>query len=326
MEVQGCWWPSNYLKVNSMNQEKSIDPIEFRNALGAFATGVTVVTTNCNEVGRVGLTANSFNSVSLDPPMVLWSLAKTSKALKFFTDAERFCVNILAADQVSISNHFASKILDKFSTIAYKDGVLGTPVIDDCSASFECKTVFTYEGGDHLIFVGEVVNFIKTDKKALLYHAGRYAVSEPHPITAPKNEDSPSKSKGFVDDYLDYLLAKSTHKFEASFQQHLDRRDIEKFQWRTLVTIADYDGITLEELMAIVLLEQDKQLELVHSLIESGFIHSTEGLPLRYHLEKKGEQEVIQLLAAAKAHEADALGNFNLDESRTLKALLKRLL
>jgi len=309
-----------------MNQEKTIDPIEFRNALGAFATGVTVVTTKCEEVGRVGLTANSFNSVSLDPPMVLWSLAKTSKALTFFTDAKRFCVNILAADQVSVSNHFASKTLDKFSTTAYKDGVLGTPVIDDCSASFECKTVFTYEGGDHLIFVGEVVNFIKTDKKALLYHAGRYAVSEPHPITASQKEDSPTKNKGFVDDYLDYLLAKATHKFEESFQQHLDRRDIQKLQWRTLVTIADYDGITLEELMPIVLLGHDKQLTLVNSMIDAGFICRVGSKPETYVLDKKGEQEVIQLLAAAKAHEADALGNFSLDESRTLKALLKRLL
>ncbi|WP_019529701.1 flavin reductase [Dasania marina] len=309
-----------------MSQEKSIDPIEFRNALGAFATGVTVVTTNCDEVGRVGLTANSFNSVSLDPPMVLWSLAKTSKALKFFTDAQQFCVNILAADQVSISNHFASKTLDKFSTIAYKDGIIGTPVIDDCSASFECKTVFTYEGGDHLIFVGEVVNFIKTDKKALIYHAGSYAVSEPHPITAPKNADNPSKNRGFVDDYLDYLLAKATHKFEVSFQQHLDRRGIGKYQWRTLVTIADFNGITIDELMKIVLLEEDKQLELINNMIETGFIRSTQGQPPSYHLETKGEQEIIQLLAAAKAHEADTLGNFSLDESRTLKALLKRLL
>ena len=309
-----------------MSAEKNIDPIEFRNALGAFATGVTVVTTRCSKVGRVGLTANSFNSVSLDPPMVLWSLAKTSNALGFFTDAGCFCVNILAADQVSISNHFASKSLDKFATVSYRDGVLDTPVIDNCSASFECKTVFTYEGGDHLIFVGEVVNFINSDKKALLYHAGRYAISEPHPVTAPRDEEQEARSKGFVDDYLDYLLAKATHTFESSFQPHLDRRNFEKYQWRTLVTIADYNGITLQELMAIVLLEEKELLELLGDMSAANYITESETQPVAYYLQPKGEQEIVHLLAAAKAHEADLLGTFSLDESRTLKALLKRLL
>ena len=309
-----------------MSTDTAIDPIEFRNALGAFATGVTVVTTNCNEVGRIGLTANSFNSVSLDPPMVLWSLAKTSNALAFFTDAGRFCVNILAADQVSISNHFASKSLDKFATVSYQNGVLDTPVIDGCSASFECKTVFTYEGGDHLIFVGQVVNFINSDKKALLYHGGRYAVSEPHPVTAPEHKETQLKAKGFVDDYLDYLLAKATDTFEASFQPYLDRHQFEKYQWRTLVTIADYNGITLQELTAIVLMEQQQLLGLIDTMIAADYITESETQPVVYYLRPKGEQEIVQLLAAAKAHEADLLGNFSLDESRTLKALLKRLL
>ncbi len=307
-----------------MKAEKNIDPIEFRNALGAFATGVTVVTTNCNTVGRVGLTANSFNSVSLDPPMVLWSLAKTSKALDFFTESGCFCVNILAADQVSVSNHFASKTLDKFSTVAYQDGILGAPIIDNCSASFECKTTFTYEGGDHLIFVGEVINFINNDKKALLYHAGCYAVSEPHPVAANKNNET--ENQGFVDDYLDYLLAKATHKFEASFQHHLNRRNVGKYQWRTLVTIADYNGITLDQLTSIVLLEEDALLKLIDEMITAEYIASSNSLPTTYHLAPKGEKEIAHLLAAAKAHEADSLGNFSLEESRLLKALLKRLL
>ena len=110
-----------------MSAQNSIDAKKFRNALGNFATGVTVITTNCKEVGKVGITANSFNSVSLEPPMVLWSLAKTSRELEFFQSAGKFCVNVLAADQVSLSNHFASKQTDKFTNIDWHEGAQGVP-------------------------------------------------------------------------------------------------------------------------------------------------------------------------------------------------------
>jgi flavin reductase (DIM6/NTAB) family NADH-FMN oxidoreductase RutF len=195
---------------NSENQSTDtasdkIDPRGFRQALGHFATGVTVITAQSPGGDLVGITANSFNSVSLDPPMVLWSLSRASEGFDLFTAAEHFCVNILADDQVELSNHFAAKKLDKFSSVKYEPGIGGSPVLDDTAANFQCKTSFTYEGGDHLIFVGEVLAFNDTGKQGLLYHQGKYAVSDVHPFHAKDSSDS--AATGFVDDYLDYLLS-----------------------------------------------------------------------------------------------------------------------
>lgn len=308
-----------------MNAHNTIDPKKFRNALGNFATGVTVITTDCEEVGKVGMTANSFNSVSLDPPMVLWSIAKTSRALDFFQSAGKFCVNVLAADQVSMSNHFASKSPDKFADVAWHDGETGVPVLDDVAAAFECETAFVYEGGDHLIFVGNVMEFADTGRKALLYHGGRYAVSNPHPANTPDPAADEPRSSGFVNDYLDYLLAKATDNFERGFQLHLDRRNVGKYEWRTLVTLNDYDGISLDKLADIVLLEHKEFEQLLQEMIERKLIKTQgSGEPL-YVLTPSGEEEVTHLLAAAKAHEVDSMGTFTLEESLILKSLLKRL-
>lgn len=161
--------------------ETNVDKQAFRSALGHFATGVTVITAQTPGGECIGITANSFNSVSLDPPLILWSLSKSSLGLKLFTDAEYFCVNVLASDQMDISNHFASQQLDKFRDIEITYGYYGTPLIAGCAARFQCKTRCTYEGGDHLIFIGEVMEFDQTSKRGLVYHHGQYAVSEPHP-------------------------------------------------------------------------------------------------------------------------------------------------
>jgi len=307
-----------------MNSKVSIDPIEFRNALGVFATGVTVISTQCEEVGRIGITANSFNSVSLDPPMVLWSLGKGSRALQFFQDAGHFCVNVLAADQVSLSNHFASKIEDKFAEVDYQDGALGSPVLAGCAATFECKTAFVYEGGDHLIFVGEVVNFQNHGKAGLLYHSGKYSVSNPHPANGLYKPQESVTPNGFVDDYLNYLLAKAADNFEGGFQKHLDKRGISKFEWRILVTLNDYGALSLERLESIVLLGGGALWDQLGQMLEKGWLQNEEGTA-EYGLTESGEAEVAHLLAAAKSHEIDSLGQFTLDESLLLKSLLKRL-
>lgn len=151
----------------------TIDKVVFRSALGRFATGVTVITTKDETGSPVGVTANSFNSVSLDPPMVLWSLAKTSRSMKAFSEAERFAVHVLASDQQAISNRFVARDTEKFKDIDYVDE--GVPLLDGCAAIFICKTTYRYEGGDHIIFVGEVTAFKADEKQPLLYLGGRYA-------------------------------------------------------------------------------------------------------------------------------------------------------
>lgn len=150
------------------------DPLAFRNALGSFATGVTIVTARDASGAPVGLTANSFNSVSLDPPMVLWSLSLHSGSLPVFRDAENWAVHILAADQQPMSDRFATPGVDKFYGLALDDGPEGAPRIEGCAARFGCRARFEYEGGDHAIFLGEVIDFDRREAEPLIYHGGQY--------------------------------------------------------------------------------------------------------------------------------------------------------
>lgn len=151
-----------------------IDLKAFRAALGGFATGVTVVTTIDGAGKPFGVTASSFNSVSLNPPLVLWSLAKTAQSIDAFTGSGNFAVHVLTADQQSLSNHFAKSGGDKFLSLNWTRGVAGSPLLAEYASRFECRTLHQYEGGDHIIFVGEVVNFDQQDGKPLIFHQGTY--------------------------------------------------------------------------------------------------------------------------------------------------------
>lgn len=165
-----------------MSPKPDIDKRQFRNALGQFATGVTIVTAkDLNGGGYVGTTASSFNSVSVEPPLILWSIDKGARALAAYEQAEHFCVNVLAAEQMNLSNHFARQQDNKFDGVDYELNQFGVPMLKGCAARFECKTRHLYEGGDHLIIVGEVLAFDASDRSGLLFHQGSYAVSESHP-------------------------------------------------------------------------------------------------------------------------------------------------
>ncbi|MFC6634321.1 flavin reductase family protein [Microbulbifer taiwanensis] len=151
------------------------DPRKFRNALGQFATGVTVVTALDRSGNRVGMTANSFSSVSLDPMLVLWSVAKSCNAFDVFNHAEQFAIHVLHAGQQQVSNQFASKVPDRFAGIPCAEGIGGLPLLKDYGALFQCQTEHRYEGGDHIILVGRVLDFDLKPKPPLIFHAGRYA-------------------------------------------------------------------------------------------------------------------------------------------------------
>lgn len=152
-----------------------IDAAKFRDALGGFATGVTVVTTLDEQGAPFGVTANSFSSVSLNPPLVLWSLANTAQSMSAFRQSGHFAVHVLANDHKSVSNHFAKSGGDKFSSMPWQKGKLGSPLLSKYVSRFECRTLHKYEGGDHTIFVGQVVNLDQKVGKALVFHQGGYA-------------------------------------------------------------------------------------------------------------------------------------------------------
>lgn len=145
-----------------------------RTALGQFATGITVVTTRASTGGFVGLTVNSFSALSLQPPLVLWSLRCTSPSLPVFQGAERFVVNVLAEAQVEVSRRFASPLPDKFDGVAHAESTTGLPLLHGAAAWFECRTVSQQLAGDHCLFIAEVERFTASELAPLLFHAGGY--------------------------------------------------------------------------------------------------------------------------------------------------------
>jgi flavin reductase (DIM6/NTAB) family NADH-FMN oxidoreductase RutF len=152
-----------------------IDGRELRNALGRFATGVCIISTVTEAGEPMGLTANSFASVSLDPPLVLWSLQNNSECYQAFEKADKFAVNILAQDQQDKSNAYAKKGDHALAADDFRLGKTGTPILRGAVTSFECRVWARYPGGDHVILVGEVLEMESNANKApLLFHAGKY--------------------------------------------------------------------------------------------------------------------------------------------------------
>ncbi|HEY9066184.1 MAG TPA: flavin reductase family protein [Burkholderiaceae bacterium] len=153
---------------------------EFRAALGMFATGVTIVTARAADGVPVGLTANSFNSVSLSPPLVLWSLARSAGSMPAFERGSHYAINILAADQHALAERFSSKSVDRFADLAFREGAGGAPILQGAAAVFECFNRSRYEEGDHVIFVGEVERCEHRPGAApLIFHGGRYFTELP---------------------------------------------------------------------------------------------------------------------------------------------------
>ena len=149
-------------------------PDELRQALGRFVTGVTIVTCRDENGAPVGLTANSFNALSLDPPLVLWSLRQASSTIAAFTSASHFAINVLAADQVDLSRRFARPSSAKFDEGEWTDGQGGAPLLAGCVAVFECRRRSHHAAGDHVLFIGEVERIGGSADTPLVYHAGHY--------------------------------------------------------------------------------------------------------------------------------------------------------
>jgi flavin reductase (DIM6/NTAB) family NADH-FMN oxidoreductase RutF len=160
----------------STTHSASIEPMLFRQLLGCFPTGVAVITTTAADGQPAGLTCNSFSSVSLEPPLVLFSLRKASSLVSTFSEADAFAINILSQRQDALSGRFASsKIADKFEGIAWRSGAMGMPIIEDCLAIFECSVYARHDAGDHYIFIGEVKHMGQGGSdQALVFYKGAY--------------------------------------------------------------------------------------------------------------------------------------------------------
>jgi flavin reductase (DIM6/NTAB) family NADH-FMN oxidoreductase RutF len=162
--------------------DNNVDLQKFKRALSCFATGVAVVTTLDGDGEKVGMTVSSFNSVSLDPPLVLWSIANDANSYSVFTNANYCAVNVLAMHQDQLSSQFAQKGSDKFEGLECRSGIEGVPILPEYAACFECSTENIFEGGDHKIIVGRVLKLEDRENDPLIFYRGRFLKKGgPHP-------------------------------------------------------------------------------------------------------------------------------------------------
>ncbi len=297
--------------------------IELRNALGQFATGVTVVTTIDEQGNPVGVTASSFNSVSLDPPLILWSLSKNALSMPAFKSSGGFNVHVLAAHQQDMSNNFARSQGDKFENIEFATCEQGFPVLEEYAALFRCRTHFEYEGGDHIIFVGEVVEHKANNLPVLIFHGGKYAEAQPKP-SEEKNEGVDLSKGQFSDDFLLYLISR------AHFQTSMPVRT----SWAE-------KGLSDEEYFCISLLSMNgdlSQTDISERLMHTGHAPNQE---IFERLERKniitidqgilsltdeGRNIFIELLAQSKSLEEQLTKHFTQNELNTATNVLKKII
>jgi len=304
---------------------------KFRAALGAFATGVTIVTTRDKSEQDIGLTANSFNSVSLNPPMVLWSLSRQSLSLPAFLAAEYFAVHVLAATQQELSDRFATRGADKFADLNMERGPDGIPLLRDCAARFQCRTSYRYEGGDHVIFVGEVISFEQSERPALVFHAGGYAIAARPPKAAKDWDDAASFADStFSRDFLISLLGRARFQLLQRVRHELDQLGLTETDWFILSLLATEESRTLPELdQRLAATGMPVSYEQVARLAALGFaeMHGAYNpSTVRVALTDRGRQAVIELGAAAKAAEADGERHLGYDETRLIKQWLRNII
>ncbi|HEU4515117.1 MAG TPA: flavin reductase [Nocardioidaceae bacterium] len=180
------WWfdaaeAERFLRDQLAEEAARFDVRDLRRAFGQYATGVTVVTSR-DAVGRPwGMTANSFTSVSLNPPLVLWAASKSSPSLRAFLDAERFAVNVLASDQHHLSRQFATSGAEKFEAVELVSDPGDVPVLEGVVAHFVCRRTETVDAGDHVVFLGEVESYEAAGGEPLVFHSGGYRLATKHP-------------------------------------------------------------------------------------------------------------------------------------------------
>ncbi|WP_202390131.1 flavin reductase family protein [Tsuneonella aeria] len=304
----------------------AIDQNEFRSALGAFATGVTIVTATDKAQGDVGVTANSFNSVSLDPPMVLWSLARKSSSLPVFEAADHFAVHVLASDQEALSNRFArGTSAEKFAGLEFERGAGGSPLLTGTAARFECRMAYRYDGGDHVIFVGQVEAFERSDRPALLFHSGRYALAARRAANLEQAQPEAATADRFGEDFLGYLLGRAHYQAYGRIRPVLERLELSLVDHFALSVLglrgpADiqeinaligYTGYRFDPAVASDLEKRDLVVPVDHGKLE---------------LSEAGRRKFLEAAAAAKAIEDEMLEILDPSEADLLRHLLKRVI
>ena len=306
-----------------MNQ---LDTREFRNALGQFATGVTVITSIDANGDPVGVTASSFNSVSMDPPLVLWSLAKNSGSLAAYQESGHFCVHVLASSHEALSQKFAARGTDKFEGIEWQTGIGSVPLLPEYAAQFQCKTTYQYEGGDHVIFVGEVMDYQTQDESALVFHKGNYATAKVKNRGEPAGDAVDIAQGKFSENFFLYLLSRAHYQASLDLNQQLKQEQLSNSEYLALTLIGLAGDMSYQDLHARLdhTSSAPTSSDLKHMLDRSLLTETPDGL--KFALTVKGRSLYIKLLAVSKATEKRLLADFSDEEIADVRSFLQRFI
>ncbi|MDK4732999.1 flavin reductase [Rhizobium sp. CNPSo 3490] len=248
----------------------------FRRCLGQYGTGIAIITTE-NEGRRAAVTVNSFSSVSLDPPLVLWSIARTSRSFSIFTGGGRFAVNILSSRQMDVSRHFSSKLEDKFADSAWTPGPHGSPLIDGCLAHLECETHALVEGGDHVIIIGLVKRARRFEGMPLLFSQGQYSVPEPHPETSPTPEASGAAPDTTSEGTIVSQIFEAHNLLSSVFDEHRRAEGVNISVARVLACLYDAEGLKADQLAAATYLGQRDTEDAIAELVRRSLLVNNQG-------------------------------------------------
>jgi 3-hydroxy-9,10-secoandrosta-1,3,5(10)-triene-9,17-dione monooxygenase reductase component len=304
-----------------------MDTRAFRNALGHFATGVTIVTARGAAGECVGATVSSFISVSLDPPLVLWSLDKRAHSRAAFESSSHFAVHVLTLEQRELAERFANRGVDKFEALECRPGLGKAPLLPDCAACFECVTRHKYDGGDHVIFVGEVERFEHLAGSPLLFHGGAFAQTRALVRDAPPTALVDETTGRFGSDFICYLLTR------AHFQVY---RPLAREFERAAVTETEYFVLSMlciaEQLLYTILVSMLEHTghaprrEDIATLTAKGYITVQGDADPVITISDAGRRAYVLLLAVDGRIAHGALGGFTAQEIAEFAGYLKRVI
>ncbi len=299
---------------------------DFRSALSSFATGVTIITARDLNDEPIGMTASSFNSVSMEPPLILWSIAKSALSSSSFTHATFFAVHVLASDQTEISNKFAIKGEDKFSKIIWHEDQNRVPIINDVSSRFDCKTHDIHDGGDHWIIVGKVINLENSSKHGLVFSEGSYAITSTIKPEQHSNTDADTGTS-LIDELLIYQLARASRQVGSLFHKTVDEADLTIPEWRILASLYGKASRNLVDLCARTFVDPSAILDVLSQMSDDNLcVLSGQGSDMIITGTDSGMKRVAHLFKAARNQENDILRNMSEQERLSLIKNLKNVI
>jgi 3-hydroxy-9,10-secoandrosta-1,3,5(10)-triene-9,17-dione monooxygenase reductase component len=271
------------------------------------------------------MTANSFASVSLDPPLVLWSVAKSAPSCPAFlaADASR---SISSGPTTAISRSVSRRAVGtKFAEMGFSRGVTGAPLLDGLAPILECRAWARYEGGDHIILVGEVIRLVARPHDPLLFHSGVLRRIEPGQRRRPE-----LAANSFAKNYLPYLLARASQVVSGEFHESLKAWGLTVPEWRVLACLVDQEGLAVTELAAMSIMKQPRLTKLLDRMEAHGLVlrrpDARDRRRVLIHPTPEGRARVAPVLEAAKAHESGILAPFTDDERALIKHALDLLI